>query len=112
MQENVDGNILTKQYFPRAHTEARIELETGLIIARANSGHQFGAERDQQTTGVWNLLQKGPLNQTKRSATTRYLYVVCIYGVICLQFKFLNIISFCFAMKSLIILHTFGHNIK
>jgi hypothetical protein len=36
--ENADDDILTKQYFHRAHTEERRELETGLIVVRANGG--------------------------------------------------------------------------
>jgi hypothetical protein len=44
-------------------------------------------------------------------ATTRYLYVVCIYGSICLQILYLknNILLFCH--ESLISLHELGHNI-
>jgi hypothetical protein len=62
VRENVDDDILTQQYFPGAHLEERIELETGLIIVRVNSGQRFGAERDQQTTEVWKFLycKKGP----------------------------------------------------
>jgi hypothetical protein len=36
VREKADDNIWTKQYFPRAHTEARKELETGFIILKAN----------------------------------------------------------------------------
>ncbi len=38
VQENADDYILTKQYFPRAHTEERRELKTGLIVVTANNG--------------------------------------------------------------------------
>jgi hypothetical protein len=38
VQENADDDILTKQYFLRAHTEERRELETGLIVVRTNIG--------------------------------------------------------------------------
>jgi hypothetical protein len=37
MQESVDDNILTKQYFPMAHMEEKKGLETGLIVAIASS---------------------------------------------------------------------------
>ncbi len=43
--ENVVDNILTKQYFPSAHTEEGKELETGLIALGANSGLVIGGER-------------------------------------------------------------------
>jgi hypothetical protein len=39
VQENGDDDILTKQYFPRAHThtEERRELLTGVIVVRADT---------------------------------------------------------------------------
>jgi hypothetical protein len=44
-------------------------------------------------------------------ATTRYLYVVCIYGAICLQILFLkhNILLFCHEILNFF-LHKSGHN--
>jgi hypothetical protein len=45
VQENLDDHILTKQYFSRAHTEERRELETGLIVVKANNG-QLLTERE------------------------------------------------------------------
>jgi hypothetical protein len=54
--ENADNNILTKQYFPRAYTEEKRELDTGLIVVRANCGQQFGGrERYQQTRWPWRF---------------------------------------------------------
>ncbi len=49
--ENGDDNILTKQYFPRAHTEERKEWETGLIPVGANSNQVVGVEREQHIRG-------------------------------------------------------------
>jgi hypothetical protein len=40
--EIADDNILTKQYFPRAHTEEIRELETGLMVTKANNSQQLG----------------------------------------------------------------------
>ncbi len=58
--ENADNNILTKQYFPKAYTEEKRELDTGLIVVRADIGKQFGEreiekERDQQIGGPFKL---------------------------------------------------------
>ncbi len=50
VQENGDGDILRKQYFPRAQMEQRRELLTDLIVVRAVAG-----ERDQQMTRPWKL---------------------------------------------------------
>jgi hypothetical protein len=33
VQEKEEEDVLTKMYFPRAHTEERKQLETGLITA-------------------------------------------------------------------------------
>jgi hypothetical protein len=41
----VDDDILIKQYFPGAQTGERKELETGLIVVRANSIKVVGVER-------------------------------------------------------------------
>jgi hypothetical protein len=38
-------HILTKQYFPRAHTEERKELETSLVTVGANSSVVVRGER-------------------------------------------------------------------
>jgi hypothetical protein len=37
VREKADCDILTKQYFPRAHTIERREYETGLIVVGADS---------------------------------------------------------------------------
>ncbi len=54
-------------------------------------------------------IKVGPESHFSR-ATTRYLHVVCIYGAICLQILFLNIISCCFAMKCWHFLHKSVYN--
>jgi hypothetical protein len=45
LQNNVDIDILTVQYFSRAHREETKEMETGLIAVGANSGLVVGRER-------------------------------------------------------------------
>ncbi len=60
----VDDDILRTKYIPRAHTEQRQELETGLIAAGANSSLVVG-QRGQQTSGPQKLLWRGPPNQIK-----------------------------------------------
>ncbi len=46
VQENVDDDILTKQYFLRVHSEDGKELETGLITVGANSSLVVRERRD------------------------------------------------------------------
>jgi hypothetical protein len=57
----VDDDILTKQYFPRTHTEARRELKTGFSVVRAKGER----ERDQQKTGPWKSSQDGLQSKQK-----------------------------------------------
>jgi hypothetical protein len=64
VQENVDDNILTKRYFPRAHPEEKKELETGLITRWANSSLVIRGERRQQTNRTRNAWNEGL--QTKK----------------------------------------------
>jgi hypothetical protein len=56
LDENVDNNISTKQYFPRTHPEERKELETGLITVGANSRLVVGGERIRRMNGFRKLL--------------------------------------------------------
>jgi hypothetical protein len=67
VREKADDDILTKQYFPRAHTIERREYETGLIIVGANSSQRSGGKRDQQMTGPWMAFLREPPNKAKRS---------------------------------------------
>jgi hypothetical protein len=75
VQGNVDGDILTKQYFLRVHSEEGKELETGLIAVGANSSLVVGVERGQQLIGPWKLLKRGPPNQTIRSLPPLHSYL-------------------------------------
>ncbi len=56
VQENVDDDSLTKQYFLRAHLDERKELETGLIAVGVNSSLVVGEKRGQWTTWALELL--------------------------------------------------------
>ncbi len=58
-------------------------------------------------------VQKAASALIHKTATTRHLYVVCIYGAICLQILFLkhNILLFCHEILNFL-LHEVGHNIK
>ncbi len=43
VQDNADDDILSKQYFPKAHThtEERRELLTGMIVVRADTNERL-----------------------------------------------------------------------
>jgi hypothetical protein len=49
LRNNVDTDILTVQYFSRAHREETKEMETGLIAVGANSSLVVGRERGDST---------------------------------------------------------------
>jgi hypothetical protein len=56
VQENVEYDILTKQYFPRVRMKERKGLETGLFAIIANFSLAFGRRRGQQRiVGPGNL---------------------------------------------------------
>jgi hypothetical protein len=48
VREDVDYDILKKQYLPRAHMEERRELETGLIAVGVNSSLVAGGRGDSR----------------------------------------------------------------
>jgi hypothetical protein len=52
VRENVDYDIIIKQYFPRAHTKEREELETSLFAEGASNNPKSG----QHMNGPWKLL--------------------------------------------------------
>jgi hypothetical protein len=52
--ENADYDILTKLYFPRAFTEESRELDTSLIVVRANSSQQLGKRETSSWRGLGN----------------------------------------------------------
>jgi hypothetical protein len=56
VRKNVEDSILTKQYFRRAHTEQRKEMETVLMAVGANSSLLVEAERGKQMSGPWKVL--------------------------------------------------------
>ncbi len=59
VQENVDYDILTKLYPPRAHWEEISELETGLVIVRANSSQQSRGLEISRWLGTENSSKEG-----------------------------------------------------
>jgi hypothetical protein len=54
--ENEEEDILTKQYFPLAHSAERKELETVSVAVGANSSLVVERERGQQASGPWSFL--------------------------------------------------------
>ncbi len=59
VRENADYDILTKLYFPRAYREESRELDTSLIIVRANSSQQLGKRETSSWRGLGNSSTEG-----------------------------------------------------
>ncbi len=73
VRETVDDNILTEQYFPRAHTEQRNKLETCLITVGANSSLVLGREKRRQTCGSWRPFLIEPVDRIKATGASQLI---------------------------------------
>ncbi len=65
VKENVDSNLLTKQYFLRTHTEEENRKLVWTLYTAKPIAASGWRKRDQQTTGPWKLVYIEDL-QTKR----------------------------------------------
>jgi hypothetical protein len=70
VREKADDDILTKEYFRRAHTIERREYETGWIVVGANSSQRWGKERSADDWALDGLLKRASKQSKKISAAS------------------------------------------
>ncbi len=83
MKQNVDKDIVTKQYFPMFDSKERKKgLETGLIVVIGDAILVFGGARGQQESGPWKPWYRGTSNQIRSpQSLNSYMCTVFFFDV-------------------------------